>query len=69
MPRKPQVGFNDGLIVGRGGRGDAGLAEGTVLRRPDDNAAAVRGLDGRVQVVVVVVGDSVGVFAVLGLDE
>jgi hypothetical protein len=69
LPREAQVGLDGGLVVGRGGRGEGGLPEGVVLCRPDDDAAPVCRLDGCVQVVVVIVGDGVGVFAVFGFDE
>jgi hypothetical protein len=67
LPREAQARFDGGLVIGRRGRGDAYLDEGAVLRRPDDDAAPVRGLDGRAEVVVVVIGDGAAACAVLGL--
>jgi hypothetical protein len=69
LPWEAQAGCDDGLVLGRRGRGDIYPTEGVVLRRPDDDAAPVRGLDGRVQVVVVVIGDGIAACAVFGLDE
>lgn len=69
MPGEAQVGFNGGLVLGCNGRGDVYVPKSVVLRRPDDNTAAVSGLDRRAEVVVVVIGDGVLACAVLGLDE
>ena len=69
LPRQTEVG-GDGRAVRRGdGRGDGGLAEYIVICRPDDIAVFVGGLDRRVEVIVVEVGETVLPVAVLGFDE
>ena len=69
LPRKPQVRCDRGLGEGGGGRGDGGLPEHIVLCRPHNVAGLVGGLDGRTQVVVVVIGYGVLSGAIFGLDE
>ena len=53
LPRQAEVGGDGGAVRRGGGRGDGGLAEYIVIRRPDDVAGFVGGLDRRVEVVVV----------------
>ncbi len=69
LPRQPQVAGDRGAVRRGGERGDGGLAKYIVIRRPDDIAVFVGGLDRRVEVVVVEIGETVLPVAVLGLDE
>ena len=50
LPRQTEVGGDRGAVRRSGGRGDGGLAEHIVIRRPNDIAVFVGGLGRRVEV-------------------
>ena len=50
LPRQTQVAGDRGAVRRRGWRGDGGLAKYIVIRRPDDVAGFVGGLNRRVEV-------------------
>ena len=69
LPRQPQVARYRRLVHCRLRRGDAGPAKRIKVGRPDDVACFVGGLQGRAELVVVVVGHAGLACAVFGLDE
>ena len=69
LPRQAEVGGDGGAVRRGGWRGDRGLTKHVVIRRPDDIAGFVGGLDRRVEVVLVEVGEAALPVAVLGFDE